>query len=122
SRVAPNGRGGPGRVPAPVLTKGMGMQVAIALFDRFTALDAVGPYQVLSLLPGAEMVFVAERTGPVRNELNSLGLVADAVFADVASPDIVVVPGAPSVPLEDGPLRQWLRAVDPTTTWTTSVC
>ena len=98
------------------------MQVAISLFDGFTALDAVGPYQVLSLLPGAEVVFVAERNGPVRNELGSLGLVADAVFADVPAPDIVVVPGAPSVPLDNGPLHEWLRAVDATTTWTTSVC
>ena len=98
------------------------MQVAIALFEKFTALDAVGPYQVLSLMPGAEVVFVAERTGPVRNEMTSLALVADAAFADVGSPDIVVVPGGPAAPIEDGPLHEWLRAVDPTTTWTTSVC
>lgn len=98
------------------------MQVAIALFDGFTALDAVGPYQVLALLPGAETVLVAERSGPVRNELRNLGLVADAGFDEVPSPDIVVVPGGPDVPVTDGPLHQWLRAVDPTTTWTTSVC
>lgn len=98
------------------------MKIAIALFDGFTALDAVGPYQVLSLLPGAEVVFVAERAGPVRNELGSLGLVADAAFAEVPNPDIVVVPGAPAPPLEDGPLRQWLVAADATSTWTTSVC
>jgi len=98
------------------------MQVAIALFGGFTALDAVGPYQVLALVPDAEVVLVAERAGPVRNELSSLGMVADAEFSGVPSPDIVVVPGGPDVPLADGPLHEWLRAVDATTTWTTSVC
>lgn len=98
------------------------MQVAIVLFDGFTALDAVGPYQVLALVPGAEVVVVAERTGPVRNELGNLGMIADVAFAEVPSPDIVVVPGAPDPPVSDGPLHEWLRAVDATTTWTTSVC
>jgi putative intracellular protease/amidase len=98
------------------------MQIAIALFDGFTALDAVGPYQVLSLMPGAEVIFVAERPGLVRNEVRSIGMNADAPFGDVPSPDIIVVPGGPAAPLDDGPLHQWLRATDATTTWTTSVC
>jgi transcriptional regulator GlxA family with amidase domain len=99
------------------------MQVAIVLWDRFTALDAVGPYQVLSLLPGAQVRFVAEQTGPVRNEVRSLGLVADATLDEVTAPDIVVVPGGMHAgQLADGPLHEWLRAVDETSTWTTSVC
>jgi len=99
------------------------MRIAIALFDRFTALDAVGPYQVLSLLPGAEVVFVAERAGPVRNELGSLGVTADATLAEVSAPDIVLVPGAPDVSAgRTEAMLDWLRAVDRTTTWTTSVC
>jgi putative intracellular protease/amidase len=100
------------------------MQMAIVLYDRFTALDAVGPFQVLSLMPGVTTVFVAERVGPVRNDGGNLSLVADAALADVPSPDIVVVPGAPleAVVLDDGPLHEWLRAVDTTSTWTTSVC
>lgn len=99
------------------------MQVAIVLWDRFTALDAVGPYQVLSLLPGAEVRFVAERTGPVRNEIRSLGLVADASLDEVTAPDIVVVPGGMQTEqLTNAPLLEWLRAVDATSTWTTSVC
>jgi transcriptional regulator GlxA family with amidase domain len=98
------------------------MQIAIVLYDRLTALDAIGPYQVLGLMPGAEVVFVGERAGPVRNDISSLGLIADAGFAEVPSPDIVVVPGALDPPLSDGPLREWLGAVDATTTWTTSVC
>ncbi|WP_069885370.1 DJ-1/PfpI family protein [Streptomyces luteocolor] len=100
------------------------MQIAIALYERFTALDAIGPYQMLSGLPGAETVFVAEWTGPVGDDSGSLTLVAGASFDEVRRPDIVVVPGGPgqSDQVENGPLLDWLRAVDATTTWTTSVC
>jgi len=100
------------------------MQIAIVLFDRFTALDAVGPYQVLSRMPGTEVVFAAERTGPVADEARSLRLCADATLAEVSHPDIVVVPGGPGQAdqVDDGPLHEWLRAADSTSTWTTSVC
>jgi putative intracellular protease/amidase len=100
------------------------MQIAIVLFDRFTALDAVGPFQVFNSLPGADVSFVAESTGPVRDDGRHLALSADVTFADVPRPDIVVVPGGPgqSGQMEDGPLRQWLLAADQTSEWTTSVC
>ncbi len=100
------------------------MRIAILLFDRFTALDAVGPYEVLSRLPAAETVFVGQHTGPVRNEGDGLALVAEATLADVARPDVVVVPGGPgqSAHMSDGPVHEWLRAVDETSAWTTSVC
>ncbi|WP_030620739.1 DJ-1/PfpI family protein [Streptomyces sclerotialus] len=100
------------------------MQIAILLYDRFTALDAVGPYDTLGRLPGAETVFVAERTGPVRNDSGSLAMVADATLEEVTAPDILVVPGGPgqSDLMADGPLHEWLRAADAATTWTTSVC
>ncbi|MFI9586307.1 DJ-1/PfpI family protein [Streptomyces sp. NPDC052236] len=100
------------------------MQIAIVLFDRFTALDAVGPYEMLCRLPDTEVVFVAEHTGPVTNDRGSLSLVATKTFAEVSSPDIVVVPGGPgqSDQMENATLLGWLRAVDATTTWTTSVC
>jgi putative intracellular protease/amidase len=71
------------------------MQIAVVLFERFTALDAVGPYQVLSLLPGAETVVVAERAGPVGDDRGSLTMVAGAALTDVPAPDLVVVPGGP---------------------------
>lgn len=100
------------------------MQIAILLFDRFTALDAVGPYEILSRTPGAETVFVAERTGPVRNDSGSLELVAAKTLAEVPAPDVVIVPGGPgqSDQMENEALLGWLRAVDATSTWTTSVC
>jgi putative intracellular protease/amidase len=100
------------------------MLITIPLYDRFTALDAVGPYEVLSRLPGAEVVFVAEEAGPVRTDTRALTLVAERALADVDACDVVVVPGGPGTRemLEPQPLHDWLRAIDATTQWTTSVC
>ncbi|MEV5341398.1 DJ-1/PfpI family protein [Streptomyces sp. NPDC052676] len=100
------------------------MQIAVVLYDRFTALDAVGPYETLGRLPGAELVFVAERTGPVRSDTGTLALTADKTLAEVPDPDIVVVPGGPgqTPQMENTALLDWLRAADATSTWTTSVC
>ncbi|MDP5316488.1 DJ-1/PfpI family protein [Streptomyces poriferorum] len=101
------------------------MQIAIVLFDRFTALDAVGPYEMLSRAPGAETVFVAESAGAVRNDSGgSLALVADRRLDDVPAPDLVIVPGGPgqSAQMDNETLLGWLRRVDATSTWTTSVC
>jgi putative intracellular protease/amidase len=100
------------------------MNIAILLYDRFTALDAVGPYEVFSRLPGAQVVFVAEQAGPVVTDTGSLRLVADVTLAQLSRPDILVVPGGPgqAAQMADGPLHEWLRAADQATTWTTSVC
>ncbi|MFE6397905.1 DJ-1/PfpI family protein [Streptomyces alboflavus] len=100
------------------------MQIAIALYERFTALDAIGPFQTLAGIPDAEVVFVAEQAGPVRDDTGQLTLVADKSFDEVRSPDIVVVPGGPgqSDQMENESLLGWLRTTDRTTTWTTSVC
>lgn len=104
--------------------KGTTVQIAVLLYPGFTALDAIGPFDTLSPLPGTEVVLVAERPGPVRNESGNLALVADASLAEVTSPDVVVVPGSadPSGQLGPGPVTEWLQQVDRTTTWTTSVC
>ncbi|WP_107656447.1 DJ-1/PfpI family protein [Nocardia suismassiliense] len=101
------------------------MQIAIVLFDGFTALDAVGPYDILSRLPDAETVFVAQERGAVRNDnAGSLAIVADRAFDEVAAPDIIVVPGGPGETKQrtNTVLLDWLRAVDRTSTWSTSVC
>jgi putative intracellular protease/amidase len=100
------------------------MQIAILLYNRFTVLDAIGPYQVLSGIPGAETVFVAEQPGPIRDEVGSLVLSARASLDDVPRPDVVVVPGGPGQndQMQDGPVHEWLRTADQTSTWTTSVC
>lgn len=100
------------------------MQIAIVLYDRFTALDAVGPYETLCRLPDAETVFVAEETGPVRTDTGALAITADRTLADVPHPDIVVVPGGPgqTPQMENETLLDWLRTADRTSVWTTSVC
>jgi transcriptional regulator GlxA family with amidase domain len=100
------------------------MQVAYLLYDRFTALDITGPHDVFNSVPGNESIFVAEQAGPVRNESDTLSLVADASLEEVTSPDIVVVPGGYGnrTLLEHEPLHEWIRDVHETSTWTTSVC
>jgi transcriptional regulator GlxA family with amidase domain len=100
------------------------MQVAYLLYDRFTALDITGPHDVLNSVPGNESIFVAEQPGPIRNESETLSLVADASLEEVPSPDIVVVPGGfgNRMLLEHEPLHDWIRGVHETSTWTTSVC
>ncbi|MFJ2723965.1 DJ-1/PfpI family protein [Streptomyces collinus] len=100
------------------------MQIAVVVYDGFTALDAVGPYEMLVRAPGAETVFVAERPAAVRTDTGALGIVADRSLAEVTRPDVVVVPGGPgqSALMEHRPLLDWLRAADATSTWTASVC
>jgi transcriptional regulator GlxA family with amidase domain len=100
------------------------VQIAIVLFDRLTALDAVGPYEVLGNVPGATVTFVATEPGPKRTDTGFLSLTADAALADVTAPDVVLVPGGPGqvAAEQDEALLAWLRQVDATSTWTTSVC
>ena len=98
------------------------MKINILLYDRMTALDAIGPYDVLSRFPGNEVLFVGERAGPIRTDTGYLTLVADAALDDAPPADIVLVPGGFAPPLTPGPVHEWLRAADATSTWTTSVC
>lgn len=101
------------------------MQVAIPIYEGITALDAVGPYDVLSRIPGAEVVFCADEPGPKRAETGMLTLIADRPIADLSDPDVVVVPGGfgnRRLLDAEGPYPSWLRAVHPGTKWTTSVC
>jgi transcriptional regulator GlxA family with amidase domain len=100
------------------------MKIAILLYDRLTALDAIGPYEVLSRIPDSTLQFVAAEPGPVHTDNGILTLVAERAIADVTDPDIVLVPGGPGeVAARAGDaVLDWLRAVHETTTWTTSVC
>ncbi|HEU4976188.1 MAG TPA: DJ-1/PfpI family protein [Baekduia sp.] len=99
------------------------MDIAIPIFDDFTALDAIGPYEVLSRI-GARVRFVAGRPGPVRTDNGMLQVVAEAALEDIPRPEVVVVPGGVGVRALTGDARwlDWLRAAHATSTWTTSVC
>lgn len=97
--------------------------VVIPLYDGFTALDVVGPYQMLAFTPGIDVQLAAMTLGPVPDDQGSLSLVATVELSDVTQPDVVVVPGGPgTVDALAGPLPDWLRRVHPHTRWTTSVC
>jgi transcriptional regulator GlxA family with amidase domain len=101
------------------------MQIAIALYPGFTALDAIGPYQVLSNLPGAEIVVCAEQKGLLPDDNDLLHFDIAHTFDDVPSPDVLLVPGGMitrKIALERGPIVDWIRSVHETTTHTTSVC
>ena len=69
------------------------MKIAILIFDKLTALDAIGPYEVLSRLPGAELAFVAKEAGPKRTDTGFSALIADTTLAEVPDPDILLVAG-----------------------------
>jgi transcriptional regulator GlxA family with amidase domain len=100
------------------------MQIVIAMYDRFTALDAVGPYEVLSRLPGARVTFAAVQAGPVRTDNGMLTIEAESSLAELPEPDIVLVPGGPGEVTQRAgqEMLEWLRVADRTSTWTTSVC
>ena len=100
------------------------MDIAIYIFEKLTALDAIGPYEVLQRLPGATVKFVGAERGPVRTEQGMLGVVRDYTRDEVTSAEILVVPGGIGTrPLiEDEPTLEWIRAIDSGSTWTTSVC
>jgi putative intracellular protease/amidase len=101
------------------------MDIAIPLFDRFTALDAIGPYEVLSRIPGATVHFLAVKdTGPQTTETGMLTVNADRPLSDLPHPDVVVVPGGYGTRdlLGHEPMLDWLRAAHETSRYTTSVC
>ena len=100
------------------------MSVAIPLFEQFTALDAIGPYEVLQRIPTIDVVFVGHETGEVRSDNRMLGITRDAVFEDVPDPDVLVFPGGFGTrALEhDQRVLDWVRTAHRSTTYTTSVC
>jgi transcriptional regulator GlxA family with amidase domain len=101
------------------------MQVAIGLYDGFTALDFVGPYQVLANRPGTEIVLCAAEAGIVPDDTGLLKLQVETTFADVPTPDVLLVPGGfvtRTIAADGHPIVDWVRTAHETTTWTTSVC
>jgi putative intracellular protease/amidase len=100
------------------------LRTAILIFEKLTALDAVGPYEVLSRLPGNEVEFVGLDAGPKTTDTGALSLVASAAIADTEPPDILLIPGGEgNRPLmSDETTLDWVRAAHDASTWTTSVC
>lgn len=101
------------------------MQLAIALYPGFTALDAIGPYQVLTQVPGADTVLVAEQRGRLSDEADLLHLEIEHSFDEVPEPDVLLVPGGlvtRRIAVAGSPIVEWVRSAHETTTYTTSVC
>lgn len=100
------------------------LHVAIPLFPRFTALDAIGPYEVLQRVPSIGVTFVGHERGEVRSDNGMLGVVVDAAFEDVPQPDVIVFPGGVGTRTlkRDERVLEWLRLAHATTRYTTSVC
>jgi putative intracellular protease/amidase len=100
------------------------MDIGIPLYDRYTALDAIGPYEVLSRLPGVQVTFLAAEPGPVLSDNRMLQLVAERSWDDLPHPEIVLVPGGTGTRalLEDEAILGWIRTAHETSEWTTSVC
>lgn len=101
------------------------MQIAIGLYPEFTALDAIGPYQVLSLLPGAEVVVCAEHKGVLPDDHGLLRFDIVHTFDEVPRPDVLLVPGGiitRKLAREQDPIVDWIRSAHEHTTFTTSVC
>jgi transcriptional regulator GlxA family with amidase domain len=102
----------------------MTIRVAIPLFERFTALDAIGPYEVLQRTPDIDVTFLGHERGEVRSDNGFLGIVRDAVFEELPDPDVVVFPGGVGTRdlLDDARVLDWVRTAHARTTFTTSVC
>ncbi|GAA1463494.1 DJ-1/PfpI family protein [Williamsia maris] len=101
------------------------MLAAFAMFPQFTALDFIGPYQVLSSMPGVEVVVCADAAGTVTDDNGLINLGVEHTFAEVTAPDVLVIPGGPGARDEantHGPTVDWVNAVHATARWTTSVC
>src|ERR1700722_4222990 len=100
------------------------MQIVFLFYDGMTALDAIGPHEILCHLPGAKVKRVAKKAGPIRTDSAGLELIADYALSDVSHADILLIPGAGSATtLRDHPeILAWVRSIHATTQWTTSVC
>jgi putative intracellular protease/amidase len=99
-------------------------QIAILLYPGVTALDAVGPWEVLSRVPGAQVRFVGREVGPVDTEGCGLLLGITHELVETTAPDVVIVPGGSTTPgqMVDDEVLDWLRRVHANATWTASVC
>jgi putative intracellular protease/amidase len=100
------------------------LKIAIPLFPGFTALDAIGPYEVLQRIPFVDVVFVGHERGECRSENGMLGMVIDATFEECSGPDVAVFPGGAGTRtlVHDERVLEWVRHAHASTRFTTSVC
>lgn len=102
----------------------MSTQIVIPLFPQFTALDGIGPYEVLQRIPEFDITFIGHERGVVRSDNGMLGIEVDGTFEDHPHPDIIVFPGGHGTRglMDDQRVLDWVRSAHETSTFTTSVC
>ncbi len=100
------------------------IHAVIPLFPRFTALDGIGPYEVLQRVPEINVTFIGHDRGEVRSENGFLGIIRDATFEECPTPDLIVFPGGVGTRtlMHDERVTERVRNAHPTTRFTTSVC
>ncbi len=86
-------------------------QIAIVVYPGFTALDFIGPYEVLRNLPDAEVRFVWHEPGPIAADSGVLLVGATHSFDETPSPDVLLVPGGMTTfeHARDEKLLDWVR-------------
>lgn len=97
------------------------MHIAFLFYHGMTALDAIGPYEVLWRLPSATVDYVAKRVGPIQCP-SGLRLYANRNFSEVPQADVLLIPGGRDLSDIDDETLKWIRQIHDTTTWTTAVC
>ncbi|WP_369693094.1 DJ-1/PfpI family protein, partial [Streptomyces luteocolor] len=117
---------GAGAATAQAASADARLKVAVLLYDGFTALDAVGPYEVLCRVPGVRVTMVAREAGPVLTDTGELSLVAERALRDVRRADVLLIPGGGgrgmTAMMEDAEVHEWIRRIHRHSLWTTSVC
>ena len=99
------------------------MLIGFVIYPEVTALDAVGPFEVLARLPEASVRFVGAQRGPVQAQYG-LSLHVDTPYDECPQLDVLCVPGGPGqmACMEDAPLLAFLGAQAAGAKWITSVC
>jgi transcriptional regulator GlxA family with amidase domain len=101
------------------------LEIAILLYEGMTALDAIGPYEVLSRLPNTIIKLVAKEPGLITTDTRYLSINATSSLLDVPSPDVILLPGgsAGTMKISQEPsVLEWIRITHANSQWTTAVC
>ncbi len=101
------------------------MKIIIYLYNGITMLDAIGPYEVLRNMPDAEVYFVAEKTGEIKADSGIIDLNVKYSIDDMKSADVLIIPGSTIAfvkEMKNEKVLRWIKEIDKTTKWTTSVC
>ena len=101
------------------------MQIAFLIYEGLTALDIIGPYEVLNQIPSADVRFVAKQPGPIRVDSGAFSIGTDHKLADVPRPDVFVVPGGVAgtfAAAKDPEILEWVREAHAHSRYSTSVC